>query len=183
MRTPVPFPEGATESLRLALRRARTKGQHQLVLCVWMRAVLHWKADVIAQALNMTAQAVRKVHSQYLHEGEAIFKRKGKGGRRGRALSVKAERDFLEGLLRETQPANALLDVRFIHESYEKMAGHAVSSSVVYRLLRRHNWRRLSSGTIVTPERGWARARLLPEDEDPAGGAEFQALMRKYTGE
>ena len=141
----------------MALRRARTKGQHQRVLCVWMRAVLHLKSDVIARALDMSGQAVRKIHMDYLREGEAVFTRPGKGGRRREQLSVKAEREFLEGLLKEARPANALLEARFVHEAYEKTVGHPVSSSVIYRMLRRHGWRRLSVGRVATTQR-WGAA-------------------------
>jgi hypothetical protein len=44
------------------------------------------------------------------------------------------------------------------------MLGRAVSSSVIYRLLRRHNWRRMSSGLIAPPQTGWAAARLPLDD-------------------
>lgn len=165
MPKPRPFPKGTVEKLRLELRRARTKGQHQRVLCVWMRAVLHLKADVIGQALDMTGQSVRQTHMEYMRQGEAIFRGPGKGGRRRQHLSVKAEREFLERLLKETEPANALLDARFIHQSYEKAVGHAVSSSAVYRMLRRHNWRKLSSGAVFTPARRLAAPGLPLEDE------------------
>jgi hypothetical protein len=159
-----PLPEGSIGRLRLELKRARTKGQHQLVLCVWMRAVLHLKSDVIALALDMTGQAVRKIHMDYLRDGEAIFKKSGKGGRHRQNLSVPAERAFLERVLHAAEPASALLEVRHIHDAYEEMLGRAVSSSVIYRLLRRHNWRRMSSGLVAPPQKGWAAARLPLDD-------------------
>lgn len=130
MANPKPFPDGSVEKLRMALRQARAKGQHQKVLCVWMRAVLHLKSDVIARALDMSGQAVRTIHMDYLREGEAVFARPGKGGRRREHLSVRAEREFLEGLLKETRPANALLEARLVHEAYEKTVGHPVSNTM-----------------------------------------------------
>ena len=159
MPKPTPFPEGSVERLRLALKRARTKGQHQMVLCVWMRAVLHLKSDVIALALDMSGQAVRKIHMDFLRDGEAIFNRRGKGGRHREHLPVKAEREFLEGLLEETRPGNALFEAGLIQEAYEKMVGHPVSSTVVYRMLKRHGWRRLATGSVATAQR-WAVAQL-----------------------
>lgn len=158
-----PLPPGSIARLRLALQKCRTKGQHQTVLCVWMRAVLHLKSDVIARALDITGQAVRKIHMDYLRDGEAIFAKPGKGGRHRQFLSVKDEREFLERLLKETRPGNALLEARFIHEAYEKRVGRLVSSSTLYRMLRRHNWRRISRGPISTTQR-WTVAQLPAED-------------------
>ena len=157
-----PLPPGSIDRLRVALQKCRTKGQHQMVLCVWMRAVLHLKSDVIARALDMTGQAVRKIHMDYLRDGEAIFAGPGKGGRHRQFLSVKEEREFLERLS-ETGTGTALLDARVIHEAYERRVGRPVSSSTVYRMLRRHKWRRISSGPISTTQR-WAVAQLTTQD-------------------
>lgn len=61
MRKPPPLPEGSKEKLRVALKRARTKGQYQLVLCLRLRAALQMSSDQIGVALGLTGSGVRTI--------------------------------------------------------------------------------------------------------------------------
>lgn len=158
-RNPPPLPEGTREQLQAAFKVVRTKEQYRRLLCLWLRAALRMTSKEIAFATGLTPSAVRRVQRRFYREGVDMFRRPGRGGRHRQHLSIEAERRFLERLLRETQPANALLQARFIQEEFEKMVGRAVTSSVVYRMLRRHNWRRLITGRVATPH-GWAAAKL-----------------------
>lgn len=151
--------EGSTEQLRAAFRIVRTKEQFRHLLCLWLRAALHLRSEQIALALDMAPGTVRRVQARFPREGVEMFKKPAKGGRRRQNLTVAAERAFLDRLLKETQPANAILDARFVQEQYERMMGRAVTGSVVYRVLRRHGWRRVMMGAISTP-RAWAAAKL-----------------------
>lgn len=159
MRKPPPLPEGSTEKLRVALKGARTKSQYQQVLCLWLRAVLQMNSDLIGIALGLTACGVRGVWTRYLHEGEAMFERPGKGGPHRQNLTREAEREFLDRLLKQTLPANAVMDARFIQEAYERLLDRPVTYSVIRRLLKRHGWRPVQLGHIATP-RGWAAAKI-----------------------
>ena len=163
MRKPPPLPEGSKEKLRVLLKTARTKEQYRQVLCLWLRAAFQLNSAPIGEMLGLTEWGVRDVWRLWVQKGEAMFKRPGKGGRHRQNMTWSAERKFLVNLLKQTGPANALLEARLIQEAYEKMVGHAVSSSVVYRMLKRHNWRRASEGQIFTPQR-WAAARLFFDD-------------------
>jgi transposase len=187
MRKPRPLPEGSKEKLRLALRSARTKGQYQRVLCVWMRAALHMTSDQIAVALGMSCWGVRKIQARFLHVGEAILKEPGKGGAHHRRLTKEVEREFLDRLLKESLPANAVMNTLFIQQAYEKMVGHPVAYSVVYRMLKRHGWRAVRSVDMRTPQR-WAAAKLPLTDDSPGSGpyvmtdAEVEAAIKGGDG-
>jgi transposase len=170
MHKPRPLPEGSKEKLRVALKSARTKGQYQRVLCVWMRAVLDMPSHQIAVALGMSHWGVRKIQARWLHVGEAILKEPGKGGAHRRRLTKEVEREFLDRLLKELLPANAVMNTLFIQEAYEKMVGHPVAYSVIYRMLKRHGWRAVRSLEMRTPQR-WAAAKLPLTDESQGGGA------------
>ena len=74
-RKPPPLPEGSKEKLYVALKRARTKGQHQKVLCLWMRAALDVTSDRIALALGMGDSGLRRIQARWLRLREALFKR------------------------------------------------------------------------------------------------------------
>ena len=148
----VPMPEGAAERLRLELKKARTKGQYQRVLCVWLRA-LGVPSRQVARILDWNPVAVRQLQARYLHEGEAAFEGRGRGGRHHQNLTVGDEREFLAGLLNEMRP-DATLSARFIQEAYERRLGKPVADTVIYRLLKRHRWRRLAQGEMQPPR--WA---------------------------
>ena len=156
MRRPPRLPAGSKEVLAAALKRARTKGQHQLVLCLWLREALRMNAPQVALALGMSVSGVHHVWSRYLKEGQAIFKEPGKGGRRRQHLSRKAESDFLNRFLfSETRLNQITIDSRAIQEAYEKLVGHPVSISAVHRMLRRHDWRPVDRSVVRLPQ-GWA---------------------------
>jgi hypothetical protein len=159
MRKSRALPEGSTEILREAMKAARTKGQYQQVLCLWLRAIFHLNSEQTALATGLTPRGVRAIWMRFRHEGPAMFKRPGKGGRHRENLSRAEERAFLDRLLVETQPANAVMSTLFIQEAYEKALGRAVSYSVVRRLLKRHDWRPIDLGHVATPQR-WAAAEL-----------------------
>lgn len=146
------------------MKKARTKGQYRLVLCLWLREALQMNSRQVAEALAKSQSFVKKTWSRYLHEGEAIFKDTDRGGRRRQNLSPEAEREFLDGLLMRMREGQREMDSRFIQEAYEKLVGRPVAISVVHRMLRRHDWRPVDRTRIRT-SRGWERASwILPED-------------------
>jgi len=180
MRKPPPLPPGSTQKLRVALRTARTKAQYQRVLCLWLRDTFQMNSESVALAVGLTGGGVRQIWADYLHEGEVVFRKAGKGGRHRENLSRQAEREFLDGLIRETLPANAIMSTLFVQEAYEKMVGHPVSYSVIYRLLKRHEWRFVKMRHVATPQ-GWAAAKPLPPEPNPEREA-AEAALRKYLG-
>lgn len=169
MRKPRRLPEGSKEKLYVALKKARTKGQYQKVLCLWMRAALEMTSRQIGLAVGLSPGGVRKIQARWLHAGEAIFKEPGKGGAHRRRLTKEAEREFLERLLKEALPANAVMNTVFIQEAYEKMVGHPVSYSVIHRMLKRNGWRPVRSVDMRTP-RKWAAAKLPLTDPSAENG-------------
>ena len=66
MRRPPPLPEGSRQKLYAALKSARTKGQYQKALCLWMRAALDMPSHQIALALGMNPTGVRKIQARSL---------------------------------------------------------------------------------------------------------------------
>jgi hypothetical protein len=164
MHRPPRFPEGSRQKLLAALRKARTKGQYRLVLCLWLREVLAMNSQQVALALDMSPSGVKNVWWHYRQKGEALFKEQGRGGRRRQNLSVKAERDFLDDLISQSMPGKRVMDTRFIQQAYETHLGRRVTVSVIYRLLKRHDWRPVDRTQFRMP-RGWEPyAHSLRED-------------------
>jgi transposase len=184
MRKPPRLPLSSKQQLYTALKTARTKGRYQMALCLWLREEFQMNSDQVARALGMSGSGVRKIQARYRHKGEAIFKEPGKGGPHHRRLAKKVERAFLDRLVRMTLPANAIMNTRFVQEVYEKMVGHPVSYSVIYRLLKRHGWRPTGEVDMITPQ--WEAARMPFDGQSPADAksamsdAELEAAMKDY---
>jgi len=143
MRPPRPFPEGTLERLQRGLKDARHKAEFQRVQCVWLRAALGLNANQVAQALGWQPTSVRRLQAQYWRQGETLWQRPGRGGRRHQNLSVGEEAQLLAGFLGRAE-RGGLLEVSRVQQAYEQAVGHAVPKSTVYRMLARHGWRKLA---------------------------------------
>jgi transposase len=135
------------------------------VLAVWLRVACGFNARQVAQALDWTAGCVYHRQWQYRCKGEAAFTTPGKGGRRRGNMSWTAERRLLFRISKEINPSDGIVPARLIQEAYEEQVGHAVSKSVIYRMLRRHYWRRTALHG-ASARTGWATAKM-PKDEKP----------------
>jgi Winged helix-turn helix len=66
----------------------------------------------------------------------------GKGGRRSEYLTLEEERDFLRPYF-ERAAKGEIATVAQIKQDFEQKIGHAVHKTTIYRLLDRHEWRKL----------------------------------------
>ena len=116
-----PFPEGCLDSLRAELKRARAEGVPKLerVLCIWLRAALGLNSQQVATAIGWSVGGVRHVQALYLKEGDALFRRPGRGGLRRHLLSRAEEQALLRRVRDEAQPYG-VVDFVTIHAEVEK---------------------------------------------------------------
>jgi transposase len=143
MRTPKPMPKGAEESLKRLMQETRTKSDYQRVMAVWLRASLKVTASQIATALGWSTSSVHRVHSQYFQQGESALLGVGRGGRRRQNLSLEQEKSMLSTFFQKAQSGGVLI-VSEIKSKYEELVGHPVHKSTVYRMLKRHGWRKIA---------------------------------------
>lgn len=57
-------------------------------------------------------------------------------------MSEAEEASFLEAYIQQAEQGH-LLDVREIAAAYEEKVGHPIGNSQIYRVLHRHNWRKV----------------------------------------
>lgn len=139
MRKPKPLPEGATERLKELLITTHSLNDFKRIQSVWMRASLGLSAQEIAAAIGWSTSHVRRIHANYLREGEEVLIGKGRGGRYNQNLTLKEEEELLEPFLKKRRN-NGEIIVREVKEAYEERVGHQVPNSTVYRMLKRHGW-------------------------------------------
>ena len=143
MRTPTPIGKEVIESLKGLLEETRTKADFRRVLCIWLRARLHMPSVEVAEAVGYTYGAVRRIQARYLQEGKFSLLGKGRGGRRYGNMSIDQETQFLAEFT-EKAKAGGIIVVSEIKSAYEKAIGHKVPKSTVYRMLDRHEWRKIA---------------------------------------
>jgi transposase len=131
------------EALKTRLKQARTIAEFQRIQCVLMRATTDCSASQIAQVLGWATATVHITHSRWAREGEALFELKGKGGRRSHNLTEAEEVEVLAPFVEQATAGN-VLKATDIQAAYEARVGRAVPNSTIYRLLKRHGWRKLT---------------------------------------
>ena len=137
------FEHRAREELAALLKKSKDKVTYQRVQCIWLRAALGLSAPQVAQALGWSLSAVHHLQSRYWRQGAAALLGPGRGGRAHAYLSLTEEQRFLERFaFRAAQ--GGVIEAGPVRAAYAELVGHAVPKSTVYRLLARHDWRKLA---------------------------------------
>jgi transposase len=129
------------KEVRQAYRSSKVVREKQRLLCLPLRVERAYPAKQIADIADCSEGLVKKVVSDYSREGLAGVLR-GKFGGNRRNLSFETEETLLKPFL-EAAEAGQILVVKDIHRAYEELLGRSVPNSTIYRLLARHNWRKV----------------------------------------
>ncbi len=120
-------------------------------------------AAEIAKHTGTTVAMVHQVISTYNRLGVTGIETPGKGGRRHQYLTLEAEHQFLAPFfLRAEQGKIATADE--IKRAFEAHVGKQVDESTIYRLLKRHSWR-----------------KLVPRPRHPQANQEAQEQFKKTS--
>jgi transposase len=100
-------------------------------------------AKELADRFGMSRQTVLHLLSAYHHHGADGVEAKGRGQRQKAYLGLEEEADFLKPF-QEKANSGHIATIQEIHDALEKHVGHKVHVATTYRLLHRHDWRKLS---------------------------------------
>ncbi len=100
------------------------------------------EAKDIAKHTGVSVKTVHKLISTYNRLGVAAVETPGKGGRRSGYLTLEDEKAFLRPFF-DLAKTGELTTIAHIKQAFEKRVEHAVDESTIYRLLERHDWRKL----------------------------------------
>jgi transposase len=142
-----------------------TKDTRQLIRWqIVYTALLHpSKAEDIAICVGISKSHVQKIISRYNREGEKAVEIKSCGGRYHEYLSIEEEEKFLAPFWQLAEQGE-LTTTGEIHRAYEERVGHQAHETTIYRLLERHNWR-----------------KLLPRSLHPKADVEAQEAFKKTS--
>jgi transposase len=127
------------------LKQAESITQFRRIQCVLLRIKLGYSAEEIAKLLGLVTTTVHVMHSNWARQGDMFFETRPRGGRRRENLSYEQEQQLLAPFV-ERAHNGELLSVKEIEQMYSQRIGRQeTSSTTIYRLLRRHGWRKVTS--------------------------------------
>ena len=99
------------------------------------------KSKAIGEATGYNPAYVSTIVSKYIHGGlEAIVGNHYAGNHRN--MSFQEEAALLEPFMSEAEKGQ-MLDTAELEKRYEEAVGHRIGSGQIYRVLQRHDWRKV----------------------------------------
>lgn len=99
------------------------------------------KSKAISEATGYNPAYISTLVSKYIHDGlEAIVGNHYPGNRRN--MSYQEEEAMLEPFMAQAEKGQ-MLDTAELEKRYEEAVGHRIGSGQIYRVLQRHDWRKV----------------------------------------
>ena len=136
-------------------------------LVIWNALVDPRPAGEIALHTGLAEQSVHNLISRYNRLGPEAVEGPGKGGRRRSYLSWEEEASFLESF-RQAALTGKIATAAEIKVDLERRIGQKVHKTMVYRLLKRHGWRKLAPQPGCSPAAAKACFPLNNAGQGPA---------------
>jgi transposase len=131
------------EELAAWVQEASDKFSYQKRLAIWLTHTGSFHAQRVADLLQVSKQAVWLWLGQYNREGPSGLKRSGRGGRRWAFLSWEAEEALL-GRFEKRALKGEVVTAKMLWSEVSAALGRKISLDYIYRLMHRHQWRKLS---------------------------------------
>ena len=135
------YSEEQRKEVKKAYKTSKDTREQIRLLCLRLRIERGYSATQIASIADCSEGLVKKVIGDYSREGLAGVLHGQFGGNR-RNLSLEAEKALLAPFLTMAEKGQILI-VSDIQRAYESVLGRAVPNSTIYRMLDRHNWRKV----------------------------------------
>lgn len=135
------------QEIKIALRlrnNARNVRQLRKALSVILMDIHEMDADRTAEVLGISRRTVFRNRKEICSQEKAP--RKSWGGRRNFILTPTEEEEFLNAFAKEAK-AGELITVKRIHLALREKVGRDIPTSTTYRILERHNWRKVEPNT------------------------------------
>jgi transposase len=111
-------------------------------LVIWNALVDPRPAREIALHIGLSEQTVHNLVSKYNRFGASAIETPGKGGHKRFYFSMEEEADFLKSF-EDKASSGQIATANEIKKAYENKVGHGVHETTVYRMLKRHGWRKV----------------------------------------
>ena len=141
-RVSIAAPHLSANAVKQKIKSTGNYWQRQKWLVVYNGLVDPRPALEIAQHTGVSVGTVHKVISQYNRLGVEALATPGKGGRRHQYLTLEQETAFVAAF-KEKAVKGIIATAGEIKLAYESLVDHPVHKTTIYRLLDRHEWRKI----------------------------------------
>ena len=135
------YSEEEKMAIKKAYKKCKNIKEQKRLLCLKLRIVKGFSSKYISEIVGYTATFISEIISTYIKEGLAGIYAKKQGGNR-RNLTFIEERELLDSFSKQAE-CGKMLEVSDIIVGYEKLIGREVAKSIVYKMLKRHEWRKV----------------------------------------
>lgn len=136
------FPHLTAEEIKKRMRNDPNPMYRERWSIIYTAQVNPREAKDIAKDIGVSVSKVHTLIPRYNKMGVPAVETPGKGGRHHAYMTVKEEKQFLEALL-ECAKKGELVTIKQIKRVYEQKVGHKINEITIYRLLKRHRWRKV----------------------------------------
>jgi transposase len=139
--------ERSISSARQVVQQTQNVREFRQALAVLLPAELNASLEQTARLLGVGRATVPRLQSGFRRRSDANDSvRKGWGGRRRTLMSEEEEREFLRPWMEKALTGGVLV-LSPIRAALSQRLGRKVATSVVYRFLERHGWRKVAPDT------------------------------------
>ncbi|MCF2152051.1 winged helix-turn-helix domain-containing protein [Desmonostoc muscorum LEGE 12446] len=136
------FPHLDLETVKQRVKLAQSHWERQKWLVIYNAIADPRTAAEIALHVGVSKGFVRKIIQQYNRQGEVGSSTPGKGGRHNCYLSWEQEKELIDSFKEKARRGQVATAMQ-IKLAYEKEYGFPVHKTTIYRLLERHQWRKI----------------------------------------
>lgn len=111
-------------------------------LVIYNAAIDPRPASEIARHTGLAEQTIHNLVSQYNRHGPKALEGPGKGGRRRAYMTLEEEAAFLKSFEEKALTGQVATAIE-IKRTLERKLGHEVDRSMIYKMLKRHGWRKI----------------------------------------
>jgi transposase len=141
-RTYTPLSSKAAQHIQTLMKKAESKWEYRRLQCVSLRQ-FGMQAQDVAKITGLHPGSVRLIWMKWQRHGEDVLLGERRGQARGRARwTSEEERTFMQPFL-DAAERGKLTTVKEMHRAHCEHLGKRVDSTVTYRLLWRHGWRKV----------------------------------------
>jgi transposase len=131
------------EAVRQCMEVAKNLEEFKRFQSIHLRVNEGLTVKQISRITGLAESSIHNLHTLCRQKGLEALKTIGRGGRRRSYLSVEEEKAVLEEIVPEANNGG-VLEVGIVHRAFEEKVGHPVARFTIYRLLERHDWRKIS---------------------------------------
>ncbi len=135
------YSEEEKTAIKKAYKKCRNTKEQKRLLCLKLRIVKGFSSNYISQIVGYSSTFVNEIISKYNKQGLPGIEAKKQGGNR-QNLSCSQEKELLDSFSKLAE-GGRMLEVSDIIAGYEKLVGREIAKSIVYKMLKRHGWRKV----------------------------------------